>query len=201
MLKNLLLSFVLMGLYLNAAVLTPSNISKYEITFTKLELKKTDGTYLSLFSGSTDVNIANANTGEAIADLLAGSIVPDGEYTHVRATIADLFTINACENLVAGTNCTTATTSNAGAGPATGSHTAVGPTTAVDDVVTASGAGSLQQETALAISVKDGICSVRKGLSISFDLTGVLTYTANACGGNNCIHLRGAPTISISENQ
>lgn len=204
MLKKLLLSVFSLCLCIPALAVTPANINKYEITFNKLELKKTDGTYLELFSGSKAVNIASASTGEAIADLLSGAKVPDGEYTHVRATIADSFTINACQDLSAGTNCTTATTSAAGGGPATGSETAAGPSaTPADDVITASGAANLQQETALSISVVDGVCSVRKGLSISFDLTGVLTYTANACnsGTANCIHLSGAPTITIAENQ
>ena len=200
-----MLNKIIFGIFLGVSTLlgygniSAANVSKMEVTITKIELKKSDGSYFTMFEGSSIIDIANASASGAIAGtVLEEKALPDGDYTHVKITVSNSFTVNACETLPA-TNCTTAQI--AGAGPLAGTTNATVGAVATDVVIIPS-ATSITQETALAFSVNNGICSLSEGFSVSFDLNNVFGYTANACnaGATDCIHFNAAPTITITAN-
>jgi|LGOV01.1.fsa_nt_gb hypothetical protein len=194
MVKKIILIMILLSSYIFAANINPDYVSKYELTITKLELKKDDGTYITIFSGSSSINIASASAGEVAGSLLQGKSLPDGIYTHVKVTTGASFVVNACDGSLTTGNCT----DNSHAFSALLDDVQVNNPT--DSTLTV---GVQTQETALSFNVTNSVCSLSNGMSISFDLTGAVVYNlanVGSCGaGSDCIYI-STPTITIAKN-
>jgi hypothetical protein len=196
--RIIILSISLMtGLFAYGNI-SSSNISKMEVNITKIELKKADGSYYTMFEGSSVIDIASVSVDAVAGAVLEEKVVPDGTYTDVKVTVSNSFTVNACETLPS-TNCTTAQV--AGAGVLAGTINATVSGTAADVVIIPSGS-SITSESSLSFTVENGICSLSNGFSVSFELDNVFGYTANGCnsGATDCIHFNAAPTINITAN-
>ena len=80
------------GISFGAAVATDTP-QTYKVSITKLEISNDGGsTYITLFEGASDyIDIASVSAGQAAGNFFAGLSVPDGTYTHVRATPSATF--------------------------------------------------------------------------------------------------------------
>lgn len=193
MIKKVLYSIVFLTASLFAAVIDPAYVSKYEVTITKLELKKDDGSYLTIFSDSKPINIASASAGESAGSLVEGQAIEDGVYTHVRVTTSANFVINACDGGLTTGNCTNGTSIGGGSASAVVTN---GPS---DTTLTV---GVQQVESPLSFNVTNGVCSLSGGMSISFNLTNAVNFDLNGsgpCTGADCIYI-ATPSVSIAKN-
>lgn len=78
---------------LGGAAATPS---KYEVTIKKLELRRSDGSYFTVFSGSAAIDLGNNSvaTGGIGGTIGAGVSIPPGTYNGMRTTFARGFNVN-----------------------------------------------------------------------------------------------------------
>ena len=164
---------LLLAIFTSSLIAGDVTPTVYKVTFTKLELKKSDSTYVTMWEGSQEVDIASRSGSGTVAGLVSGFLAPDGIYTHVKATFSTSFTVAGC-NIAS--ICTKNDTFNYGSAQA--------QATSAAEVVLKSHASDLtmsgEYPLPVSFSVKDGICTLKeRGLTINFDVTGALTYTTD----------------------
>lgn len=189
--KLLLISLFVSGLFAATTAVTPT---KYEVTFKKLELKKSDGTYIVMWEGTEPVDIAESTGAGVVGGLVSDYLAPDGIYTHIRATFSTSIVVSGC--LSAG-KCTKNDTWNYGAAKA--------DSTAAEVTLKAHATNTtMTGEYALSFSVENGICTLKnRGLTINFDVVGALTHNddmdANGASGTLADQgfVLGAPAVTL----
>ncbi len=159
----------------------------YTVTVTKIELS-TDGTnFITVFDGSSAINIASVTAGAQAAGLVSGAAVPPGTYTTVRTTIGANLLIKGYIN-IGGTTFYTNNDSD-GFGSAAGNDNQNQPDYAISTfAVPAANRTSSQSFT---ITVPKG--GPPPTMRVAFDTSGTLI---NA-GGNPSL---GPPSITTSSS-
>lgn len=90
-----------MGLSLKAAA--SGDAESYKMTITKIEFKKSDGTWVTIASPNQEIDIAAANAGDVAGSLLSDSAIPAGSYVNFRLTANKSLTVKGSD--AAGTGC------------------------------------------------------------------------------------------------
>lgn len=75
----------------------------FTVIVEKIEISPGDGTFVTVFSGSSSLNIAAANAGAVAAGLVSGKAVPPGHYNVVRVTIGSTIRVKGYVNSGANT--------------------------------------------------------------------------------------------------
>ncbi len=207
MLKKVILFICSLVLTMTAAEgpIAHTEVTEFGVTIKKIELKKTDGSYYTMFEGNQIVDIASAEPGAVAGSVLEEKVLPDGEYTHVRITVSNSFTVKACEDLGTTANCTAGQQNPGRSGNAWDIAATVANAAPVSVTITPLQTDLVTSDMAFPVTVTNGICSLTNGFSLSFDLSNIFTYGnvgANGCNGGAaaCIYLTAAPTITLTAN-
>jgi len=201
---------------LHAAVAggTDTTPTVYEVTVTKVEFQRADGTFFDLNTGNILLDIASSLAGQSVGAVAEGVILPAGAYTGMRLTFSRTFGITA---LIAdagmgtrgftttGNGTTTAGAitnigvATAGAGAATKQSVDVpdggdADTAIANAGLTEVGTTELQMTTPFAFVIEEG--DVMPAIQIDFDVTDAVEFAEPAMG--TVIVLPGAPTVTVT---
>ncbi len=163
----------------------------YTVTVTKIEMSRDGGTtFATVFSGSTEINIASVTAGATAAGLVSGAALAPGTYTVVRTTIGSTLQIRGYLNIAGSTWYTNggtdggAFTVNAGVINTPGAGYAI-------SIFTIPAANRTSSQTGLSMVVTSG--GAASTARIAFDTSGVITNS----GGAPTI---GAPGVTITSS-
>ncbi|MBI3324887.1 MAG: hypothetical protein HYZ92_06365 [Candidatus Omnitrophica bacterium] len=159
----------------------------YTVTVTKVEISKDGGsTYTTLFSGSSDINIASVNAGAAAAGLVGGVILAPGTYDTIRVTIGGSLQLKGYVN-----NGSTTIYTNGGTDTGAFSTNTAAANTPGSDYATSTftiPAGSRTSTSSVSIPVSPGASPT---VRVTFDTSGVITQS----GGIPSV---GAPSVTVT---
>ncbi len=162
----------------------------YTVTLTKIEMSGDGGaTYLTLFSGSSDINIASASAGAAVAGLVSGVGVPPGSYNRIRVTLGSTLRIKGYVNNTGdGTTLyTNGGTDGNGFSGIVGLDNTTSGTYSISTFTI--DAGSRTQQLSVSIAIPSGGASGT--VRVSFNTSGVITQS----GGTPSIR---EPSVSVT---
>ena len=162
----------------------------YTVTITKIEMSSNGGSsYMTLFSGSSDINIASASAGAVAAGLVSGADVPPGAYNRIRVTLSSILRLKGFVN---NTGAGTTLYSNGGT-DGTGFSGAVGlnNTTASDYTTSTFTIPSESRVPEFSVSIAIPSGGATGTVRISFDTSGVITQS----GGTPSVR---APSVSVT---
>ena len=160
----------------------------YTVTITKIEASKDGGTtYMTIFSGSQDINIASVSAGAVAAGLASGASLDVGTYNIIRVTIGATLRAKGYVNNAGNTVYTNGGTD----GSASSTNGGVLNTPGADYAVstyTIPAANRTNTTSGLSIVVQVGkspTCTVK------FDTSGVLSVVGGGL-------IPGAPSVTIT---
>ena len=159
----------------------------YTVTMTKVEIS-TDGTnFITVFEGSSSINIASATAGAQVGSLVSGTAVPPGTYTTVRVTLGTNLLIKGFITISGSTYFTNGGTDGNGFTVNSGVVDTPGSGYAIS-TFTIPSANRLNSFSTSFTVKENGSAST---VSISFNTAGVITNS----GGTPTI---GPPSVSVS---
>lgn len=101
----------LLSVSLDALAASGDADGTFTVDVTKVEISNDNGaSYITLFEGSKEINIAAASAGAAAAGLASGAVLPPGTYNRIRCTLGSSLRIKGYVNN--GTNDGTLYTNN-----------------------------------------------------------------------------------------
>lgn len=160
----------------------------YTVPITRIEVSKDGGaTFTTVFSGSTDINIAAANAGAVAAGLVSGKAIEPGTYNRVRVTIGDTLRVRGYVNSAGGNFFTNGQSDAAGFTFAAGTPDVPGGTYAISSFAIPAGNRVSTQTVSIVVPEKGAAGTCR----VAFDTSGVLT----APGG---LPQLGPPTVTVT---
>lgn len=157
----------------------------YGVTITKIELSKDKGaSYVTRFEGYADVNLAAPGVGVPIAALGAETPLPKGTYTRVRVTLGPTLYLKGYVNHGETTLFTNGGADGAGYEANLAGANTPGASYAVSTFTIPEARRTFEQAVRILVGAVPPI------ITVTFDLTGVLTQT----GGVPTV---GAPAVTI----
>ncbi|HOX22941.1 MAG TPA: DUF4382 domain-containing protein [Elusimicrobiales bacterium] len=127
--KKILFTLMVLALPLSAALnaAAAGNPSTYKVTIKKVQLKKTDGTWVTIAEPNQELDIAAANAGAVAGSMMSDSAVPAGNYVNFRVVVGKTMSVKGSDSASA-TCVGTHYTKNGGAITLTGTAASAGNT-------------------------------------------------------------------------
>lgn len=162
----------------------------YTVTVKQVEVS-TDGTnFVTVFSGSSDINISAVDAGAQAATLVSGTSVPPGTYTTVRVTIGATLSVKGYINIAGRTHYTDGGTDGGAFSNVAGTDQQNAQADYAISTFTIPAANRVTSQAVTFNVVKGGPAS---RVTVTFDTSGVITNN----GGQPSL---GAPTVTMSSS-
>ena len=162
----------------------------YTVTITKVEMS-TDGTnFVTVFSGSSSINIASVSAGAQAAALASGASLPPGSYTTVRVTLGSTMQIKGYINISGSTWYTIGGLDSNGFSSVAGTDQQNSQSNYAISTFTIPTTNRINSQS-VSFTVKEG--GAASTVSVAFDTSGVVMNN----GGSPTI---GAPTVTMTSS-